>query len=582
MNKITLKKLFPIIFFLVIFILAIAVWYSPIIFKGYSAVATASNGLVRARNFALTNHYSTENNLNVILNPALIKTQGQESNYGNKLGTIFYGFVLKIIPATTNNQIILLNCFILSLSLVIFCLAFYYLFNLKTAFIAGLTAIFLPTNWLLPQTLVGYEIALLFLSLFILFFSLGAKKFIKEKEIINNLKLWPEGFCLILSGIFLILSCLSREAFFLVLPILFIFLLFIKFKKQLLYVFVPIILIWCFTWLPDFINGKNTYLLFFTTQTQEKLKASDYAYYAHLFPDPYSYIFANQEILNAKQNFENTDVMERLGREKVLANMGQGSIDLWQRFKLGTILTARHIFRFFSITEIGGPIIFCFILLGLFYLKKQKNYWFSFLLSLFGGGIFLLAYANLAGRNHLMDWGALLALLVALGIIYLTDIFTEKFNLSNKKSFFLTAFLTVIVIYNLVLASHVLMGQNYDKSTAPALNYYVSKINQETLNTESIIAVPFGADEVYNLNFITNQSIVAFKEKTIQDLLAKNNLKEAFQYFKITHIIGYNQEFSDQILKADKDIKIISNNNIPIEKIDNNKNNKNWLLNLIK
>ena len=221
--------------------------------------------------------------------------------------------------------------------------------------------------------------------------------------------------------------------------------------KKIIFSFIPIILIWCFTWLPDFLTAKNTYLLFFTTQTQEKLKASDYAYYAHLFPDPYSYIFANQEILNAKQNFENTDAMERLGREKVLANMGQGSIDLWQRFKLGTTLVARHIFRFFSITEIGGPIIFCFILLGLFYLKKQKNYWFSFLLSLFGGGIFLLAYANLAGRNHLMDWGALLALLVALGIIYLTDIFTEKFDLSNKKNFLLTAFITGIIIYNLIL-----------------------------------------------------------------------------------------------------------------------------------
>jgi len=576
------KKILIPISFLTIFILAIAVWYSPIIFKGYPSVLTGSDGLVRARNFALTNYYSTENNLNVILNPALIKTRGQESNYGNKLGTIFYGFVLKIIPATTNNQIILLNCFILSLSLVIFCLAFYYLFNLKTALIAGLTAIFLPTNWLLPQTLVGYEIALLFLSLFILFFSLGAKKFIKEKEIINNLKFWPDGFYLILSGIFLILSCLSREAFFLVLPILFIFLLFIKFKKQLLYVFVPVILIWCFTWLPDFINGKNTYLLFFTTQTQEKLKASDYAYYAHLFPDPYSYIFANQEILNAKQNFENTDAMERLGREKVLANMGQGSIDLWQRFKLGTTLVARHIFRFFSITEIGGPIIFCFILLGLFYLKKQKNYWFSFLLSLFGGGIFLLAYANLAGRNHLMDWGALLALLVALGIIYLTDIFTEKFDLSNKKNFLLTAFITGIIIYNLILSSHVLMGQNYDKNTAPALNYYVSKINQETLNTESIIAVPFDADEVYNLNFITNQSVVVFKEKTIIDLLSQNNLAQIFKEFKVDYILGYTPELSAKIIKAAPDVKIISNNIIPKEQIDFNKNNKNWFLNLVK
>lgn len=582
MNKIILKKFLIALSFLTIFILAIVVWYSPIIFKGYPAVLSGSDGLVRARNFALTNQYSAENNLNVILNPALIKEQGQESNYGNKLGTIFYGFILKIIPVTTNNQIILLNCFILALSLIIFCLSFYCLFNLKTALIAGLITIFMPTNWILPQTLVGYEIALFFLALFFLFFSLGTKKFIKDKEIISNLKFWPDGFYLILSGIFLILSCLSREAFFLILPILFIFLIIIKFKKQLFYIFIPIILIWGITWLPDFINGKNTYLLFFTAQTEEKLKASDYSYYAHLFPDPYNYIFANQEIINAKQNFEDTDVMARLGREKVLVNMGQGSINLWQRFKIGTTLAARHLARFFSITEIGGPIIFCFILLGFMALKKQKNYWFSFLISLFSANIFLLSYANLAGRNHLMDWGAILALLVSLGIIYLAEILTEKFNLSNKKSVFLTFFLTIIIIYNLILASHVLMGTAYDKSTAPALNYYTLKINQSNLNLNDIIAAPFGADEIYNLNFSTNQSMVAFKEATIKNLLAKNKLLEIFKYFQVSHIIGYNKELNEQILQADKNIKIISGNNIPVEKNDLNKNNKNWLLNLIK
>ena len=57
------------------------------------------------------------------------------------------------------------------------------------------------------------------------------------------------------------------------------------------------------------------------------------------------------------------------------------------------------------------------------------------------------------------------------------------------------------------------MGQNYDKSTAPALNYYASKINQANLNTNDIVAAPFGADEVYNLNSEKIDKMARVEEK---------------------------------------------------------------------
>jgi len=567
--------------FLAIFILAIVIWYSPIVFKGYPAILTAADGLVRAKNFALTGQYATENKLNVVLSTDLIKTQAQESNYGNKLGTIIYSYAIKIFHPETNNQVVLLNCFILALALLFFSLTIYYLFDFKTTLLFALIYIFLPFNWLLPQTLVGYEFALLFLSLFFLFFSLGTNKFTSLREEIK-INFWPNGFYLILSGIFLILSCLAREAFFLILPILFVFLLFIKFKKQLLYIFIPAIIIFCLAWLPDFLTNKNTYLLFFTTKTANELKGSDYSYYAHIFPDPYNYHFANNQVIAEKQNFENADIMAKLGREKVLANMGQGSINLWQRLILGTTLSARHIARFFSLTEIGGPIIFCFLLLGMMALKKQKNYWFSFIISLFFSSIFLLAYINLAGRNHLMDWGILIALLVSFGIIYLTEIFSNEFKLSNKKKNLLILFLTLIIVYNLILVGHIMFGSIYDKNSTPRINYYAEKIKSANFKPTDIIALPLGADEIYDLNFLTNKSLIVFKEKTIEDLLTTKNLSRAFKEFKINYVLGYNEELSEKIIQTVPEVKLLGTDNIPREQINPNKNNKNWFLNLVK
>lgn len=564
------KKILISISFLAIFCLAILVWYSPIIFKNHTSVPTASDALARAKNFALTNQYAAENDLNIILASDLISEQAHESMYGNKLGTILYGYILKIFPTSNNNTIVLINCFILALACLIFSFIIYYLFNFKTAIFFALIYIFLPSNWLLPQTLVGYEFALLFLSLFFLFFSLGTKKFQKNIKI----KFWLNGASLMLSGVFLTLACLSREAFLILLPILFLFLFFTKLKKYLIYIFIPVILILAIYWLPSFTTGQNTYLLFFTNKTQEKLKASDYAYYAHIFPDPYTYHFSHDEYLQNYSNLKSLDTMQGLGKQKVLVNMGQTKINFWQRIKVGTPLLTRHIFRFFSITEIGGPLIFLFFWLGLLVLKKQNTYWYKFYLSWLIGSFILLAYFNLAGRNHIMDWGWVIALCSALGLIYLNNVINK-----NKITQIL---LLVLVIYNLILCSHVLFGQIYDNSPMPLLSAYTQKIKDSEIKSNEVIAIPFRAEMAYNLNFTTDKSIVIFQNKTIEKLLAENKIVQAFEKFNVKYILGYTPELTEEILKNNINIKSIADSSLSIEQEYQGINNKNWLMNLVK
>lgn len=553
---------------IIILAVAVAVWYAPVVFKGYNESTTASHALVRAKNLALVDRYASEDKLNIILSPNRVRDEAQESLYGNKLGTILYAKMIKIFALKDNNQVVLVNCLILALALIFFCLAVYYLFDLKIMIVFSLIYIFLPSNWNLPQMLVGYEFAILFLSLFILFLTLGSKGLSTPPK--TAMQKISTG----LSGVFLVLACLSREAFFLILPILFVYLLVTKsLRKIVYYVFIPAILIWAIVWLPDFFRAKNTYLLFFDDQVGENLKSADFSYYAHLFPDPYTYYFGQEEYLKNKYNLEGLDTMTRLGREKVLTNMGFGSVNLWQRIKLGSSLLLRHIFRFFSITEIGGPLIFLLFFLGLILLKHQKKYWFTLCLAWMGGSVCLLAYANLAGRNHMMDFGWMIALLTALGFLQLADLLTKNVKL---QILFL-----VLVIYNLVLTGHVMWGQMYDNSSVPRVLSYVAAVDKSGIDRDKLVATPLSPNDAYSLNFSTDQTVVVFANETVEELIQQNKLKEAFDKFQVKYVLGYSPEITAKILEQ-TEVENIADSSLPIRQEDIKMNNKNWFLNLVK
>jgi len=103
-------SLFISLFLLTVFILAVIVWYSLVLFKGYPAYIMTNNALM-GRNVYLTGLYSVENDLNVFLASDLIEEQGHLSTYGNKLTSLLYAKVFKIIGLPSEN--ILFYCLFL-------------------------------------------------------------------------------------------------------------------------------------------------------------------------------------------------------------------------------------------------------------------------------------------------------------------------------------------------------------------------------------------------------------------------------------------------------------------------------------
>ena len=99
------KKINLIALLIIVFFVAIAVWYSPILFKGYSVVNIWEDALV-ARNLAKFNVFGAENSQNVILASSLVKEQAQSYSLGNKLTPLIIAQIFKVTGIPNYDNLI--------------------------------------------------------------------------------------------------------------------------------------------------------------------------------------------------------------------------------------------------------------------------------------------------------------------------------------------------------------------------------------------------------------------------------------------------------------------------------------------
>jgi len=562
------------IFLLAVFILAVAVWYAPVLFKGYSTHTFTTNALM-GRNIYLTGLYSAENDLNVFLAPSLVKEQGHLSVYGNKFTSLAYGQIFKVTGLPDENKIVFFPIAFHALTLLIFTGIVLYLFKFRIAITFSLIYIFLPFNWHQPYHLSTYEFALFFLALFFLFYLWGVKGGI-SKDKVKKLSL-GHGICLIMSGGFLALSVLSKESLLLIVPVLFIFLWFKKQRLQLFYIFLPFIVLFGVFWLPNISN--NIYLQLFTTKVSEEAKSADYSFYSHVYPDPYTYHFEREEYLKSIKD-DNLSLIEGIGRSKALKNMGIENISVVDRFKVGVINATRHIFRFFSLEDFGGPFIFLLMLLGIYYLREKNRYLYQFFIFWIISAIFLMSFIVLATRNHLIDFSLALTLFISLGVLALSKIFIKYFDLKGKKASAVYLLILLAVLYNLVLVDHVSWSRTYDNSSYLITTAYSQEIEKLNIPDQDVIAVGLNSQDLYYLNYATNKSIVIFIPDTVKKLLEKEQLSDIFEKFGVKYVLGYSDELTKEILEQIDIVNIASDSLEPV--VPEMSRNKGWLMNVVK
>jgi len=551
------------IFALALFFLAGTLWYSPVLFKSH---VHSAPGVTLAWNLAQTGVYGAENDLNVLLSANLVQEQARISTAGNKLTQMIYAEIFKITGQLNENELVLFSIAIQALSLIIFALVVLYLFGFKISLIFSLIYILLPFNWQSANDVGMYEFALLFFALFFLLYLGGSN----QKR--NYLYLIP-------AGIFLGLTCLSRETFFLFIPFFFVYLWWKNPKRCLLYIAVPFLILLSWLWLPH----SNSYLLLFTTKTSEELKSAESGFYTHLFPDPYTYHFNKEEFLKGLQNQledPQTSFFTRMSLIKAAANNGFRPAGFLERLGIGAVLSSNHLARFFSLEDMGGPFIFLLMLLGIYSLRQRNKYLFGLSLGWIFSVVFLLSFVAMAGRRHLMDFNWILALWIALGLVMLCNILSQHFHFSRVKSKVLLVVIVSVTLYGLIVANHAAWDTLFEGSLENALRMttYSQKIKELNIPDEDVIAVP--DTNYYRLNYLTNKSLVVFREETINDLLNNGELSSAFEAFNAKYIVGYPPALSEEIATKTQVINI-ADEAVELPKIEMSPA-KVWLLNLIK
>ena len=539
------------------------VWYSTDLFRGYPACKVSPNSIL-ARNINQTGFYSLESDKNVVLSPELIKEKGQPSSLGNRMTSYLYAGILKIAGDPNLRSYLLLSIVINALAFVVFLRLILYLFDFKIASLFGFIYILLPLNWQVPYNIGTYEFAFLFFSLFLLFYFIGQNKRHSYLYYIS-------------SGLFLALAVLSREALLLIVPFLMIFLFIKKRKKQLLYIFIPFSVIFLFFWLPSLGQNINLNLLSNDLSTEDKI--ADFSFYGHLYPDPYTYHFEKEDHLENIVKDKNFSV-KNIETLKYLKNIESEKIGFLNRIQISLMLVVRHLFRFISLQEIGGSLVLLLFFLGLLYLKNKNKFLMEFIIYWILSAIVLMAFVLLLGRSHMMDFNWALALLVALGVLFLSNLIANHFNFEHKKRLAVLVVMLIAASYHLVLSNHVVLGRVYDQSDIPLLYTYAQQIDREGISNKEVIALDIASSDMYNLNFLTDKSYVIFRAETIKRLLKEESLNRAFENYNVGYIIGYSENLSDQITQQVGVVNISSNSVKPFDfRVSRNKG---WLMNLVK
>ena len=170
---------------------------------------------------------------------------------------------------------------------------------------------------------------------------------------------------------------------------------------MLVCVFAPIVVVMSIFYLPNFFRGDNIYKgLILNTPAEEKF---DYSLYGHLYPDYYTFRFDRDDFLERYKNFKEGDegFIKSLMVKKAADNVGADSLNLRERFVVGSYLLTAHIARFFSLEDIGGVFVFLLGFFGFVYLKRRDLFLRNLFAWWIGGSVILFLTRRLPAETIL-------------------------------------------------------------------------------------------------------------------------------------------------------------------------------------
>lgn len=502
---------------LIIFSVSVAIYYYPVHKKSFPPGADHQN-LMEARNFALVGTYKVENSTGVLLSSKNVSQFGAEKGIFNPLTPMIYGQIFKFFGFKPDLPLYLSMILFAFFNVLIFLLSVR-LFGIIVGFMSGIANAFIPVMAVGAVHGGFYEWGILFFG-FALWFYLGAK----------NGPFHAGKTRILTAGIFFALAALARNAFAISFAPFFLYDFFIhkSYKRSLIFL-IPFIVLFGSTLTPySWLGLPNGYVADMDQQT--------FGLIGHFFADPYSFYYD-------RENFIKNMYERGLGRSAVLFAT-QWGYEVSFADKLNAYFDS---FKFYikeiiNLTSTGGPAILGLVLLGLVRLYNFNKK----ILGLFGSWLFLwigyLVYDKTGNWDHLMEIVFVFSTLIGLGLVRLIEIMSSE---TLKKT-------TVGFVIFILFAGHLTYANKwkfhdiYRSSKEEIVLDIKSKIiNQEDLG--GVYAIGVHPSSVYSLNYQIDHDVVYFDPDTIENLILSQKLKESFDIYNISAVLGYSEDLTEKI-----------------------------------
>jgi len=271
----------------------------------------------------------------------------------------------------------------------------------------------------------------------------------------------------------------------------------------------------------------------------------------HLYPDEYTYTYHREEFNELiKQRVEQSSFLERQMDQHYRLIFGVGDMNFFVGVLNGFWLFANILPPLFLQDTVGGVFLWLFIIPGIVFLYRHRRRLLWQLLGLWLSMEFLLRFILHFGRDHLIDVGWMIALFAALGIVSLGTALQKQ-----SKRLSLTAISIIVIIIvsaQLTQANRKLFARLYTRSTVPEIYAAIEALKD--IPADSIVANPRRRE----LFYFSDRKPVTIHDGTIDYLAGEGRLREPFEYYGVTHILGYTEERTRKITGVVRGIEVVT------------------------
>jgi len=396
------------------------------------------------------------------------------------------------------------------------------LFGTAIGFVSAIVLTLMPARIIGAIYLGSYEFAMIFFIL-ALWLYLGSKK-------------GPFGAGLLrmaFAGVFFALAALARNAFVIsFVPFaLYDFYKNRSYKRSLIFA-IPFVVIFVSTLTPySWLRVSNGYLSGFDSQPFSQV--------GHVFNDPYSAYYNRETIIEEIKNSRDFDRLETHFFE-------QWGYDVSLSEKIGAYKDSAIFYavEFFSLTNLGGPLIILLMLAGAYWLYKNRRDILGFFVVWLSIWFLGLVYFETANWNHFLEISFVLVALVGLGVHQLL----ESLGLDSFKKTIAGLIVLLFLVGHLGYADRWRLYDTYRSSYMGAILELTEKL--ETIEDTGVVAVDIHPSFAYGLYYFSNEDIIYFNHKTVQDLITEGRLKAAFDIYEVQITVGFSEDLSSNIEKT--------------------------------